>query len=105
MGFHKNPEAGSGSLTTVGNIWLIVYIDDILILAESQEVALDHTFTTGFVINHEKLVLCPTKTIEFLGILVDSTLKELRLPPRKITRISAEARRIAKQKRRHLHTH
>ena len=85
-------------------IRFIAYIDDILILAESQEIALDHTSALtyllqclGFVINHEKSVLRPTRKIKFLGITVDSAQSELRLPLRKIKAIRAEARQIARQ--------
>ena len=83
---------------------MIAYTDDILILAESREAAVDHTNALtyllqclGFEINHKKSVLRPTKTIEFLGITVGSAQSKLRLPPGKIKKIRVEARRTARQ--------
>ena len=56
---------------------LIVYTDDILILAESKELAWDHVIglvylleNLGFVISKPKCVLEPTQSVEFLGFSV-----------------------------------
>ena len=58
---------------------LVACMDDILILAESKETALDHAEgmvylleCLGFVINREKSVLVPNQTIEFLGLTVNT---------------------------------
>ena len=58
---------------------LIVYIDDILIMAETREVVQDHAIRLvsllkdlGFVISHKKCVLDPTQELEFLGFTVNS---------------------------------
>ena len=66
---------------------LIVYIDDILILAESKELAREHVIgliylleNLGFVINQPKSILEPTQSIEFLGFSVNSVQQELSLP-------------------------
>ena len=68
-------------------IRLIVYIDHILITAESQALLKDHIAGTvyllenlGFVINAPKSVLQPERTMEFLGFQVDSSSMELKLP-------------------------
>ena len=55
-------------------IRLIVYIDDMLIMAESEALLRDHVAGTvyllenlGFVIHFPKSILEPRRTIEFLG--------------------------------------
>ena len=82
-------------------IRMIVYIDDILLIAESKEQALDQSQAVvylleclGFIINTEKSVLTPDQTIEFLGLTVNSINMELRLSPAKIKQIRAESRQI-----------
>ena len=73
---------------------LIVYIDDILILAESKELARDHVMglvylleNLGFVISKPKCVLEPTQSVEFLGFSVNSVQQELSLPAGKVKKI------------------
>ena len=80
---------------------LIVYIDDILIPAESKEMARDHVMgllylleNLGFVINKPKCVLDPMQIIEFLGFSVNSVQQELSLPAGKVKKIRAEARHL-----------
>ena len=65
---------------------LIAYIDNILILAESRELILDHVTgirylleCLGFIVNTKKSILNPTQVIEFLGLSVDSLAMEVRL--------------------------
>ena len=84
---------------------LIAYIDDILILAETKEMAQNHIRglsyllqSLGFKINYKKSILEPTQIIEFLGIMVNSVLMELSLPLQKIKKIRAEARSVGKEK-------
>lgn len=65
-----------------------VYIDDILIMAESMELAKEEVMTLtylleclGFIIHKDKKsVLIPAQTMDFLGLTIDSVLMELRLP-------------------------
>ena len=80
---------------------VIVYIDDILLMAESREKLCDQTLALvylleclGFVINSQKTVLEPTQSLVFLGFTVNSTDMELRLPPEKMKKIRAEARKL-----------
>jgi hypothetical protein len=79
-----------GLLRQLG-IRVIIYLDDMLIMAETQEMDKCHAATTvnlleslGFTINYQKSVLIPTTTIEFLGFLVDSKTLTLSLPKEKI---------------------
>jgi hypothetical protein len=59
-------------------IRLVIYLDDILILNESKEglladIDIDLLQSLGFLINWEKSIIVPTQTIEYLGLIVDST--------------------------------
>ena len=70
---------------------LVIYIDDILVIAESPECAKEHTKgliylleNLGFTVHPEKTQLTPTQTIEFLGMEIDSRSLELRVPGRKL---------------------
>ena len=58
---------------------LVAYIDDILVMAETEEKSRDHTEglvylleNLGFMIHPEKKITTPTQEIEFLGIVADS---------------------------------
>ena len=80
---------------------LIIYIDDILIMATSPKVAREHTAgliflleNLGFIINHPKSLLTPTQEIQFLGFIISSNAMEIRLPGEKIKQIRQEARKI-----------
>ena len=80
---------------------LIVYIDDILILAGSRERAREHVIgliylleNLGFVISKPKCVLEPTQSIEFLGFSVNSVQQELSLPAGKVKKIRTETRHL-----------
>ena len=70
-------------------IRLIIYLDDILIMSESREKALEHTTMTvnllsslGFVVNEDKSVFQPTHELQFLGFLVNSVTMSLYPPKR-----------------------
>ena len=60
-------------------MWVIFYIDDILLMAESKEKLKDQASglvyllqCLGFTINMEKTVLEPSQSLVFLGIMVDN---------------------------------
>ena len=85
------------ALREVG-VRLIIYIDDILVMAETESLLQDHISAVvyllenlGFVINHPKSQLTPSQEIEFLGFTVNSSRMELKLPGEKIKKIRAEA--------------
>ena len=70
---------------------MIVYIDDILLMADTAAQAKRHlealTFLLtglGFVINVQKSITTPTQQIEFLGLKVDSVSLHLSLPGEKL---------------------
>lgn len=72
-------------------IHLIIYLDDILIMASSKDLLLFHAATTlnllerlGFIINYPKSQLVPSRQLEFLGHLVYSENLSLSLPGEKL---------------------
>ena len=78
-------------------IRLIIYLDDLLILADSEQTARLHLATAqsllenlGFVINLKKSVLSPVQETEFLGMTVDSLTLCLALPGDKVRSIRRE---------------
>ena len=89
-----------GLLRQLG-IRLIVYLDDMLIMAQSQDVALQHASTAldllqglGFMINYMKSVLVPSTQMEFLGFVVDSLTLSLALPRDKIRKVRKECQTL-----------
>ena len=55
-------------------VHLVIYIDDVLIMADTKEKAATHLILTldvleylGFLINYEKSIVKPTQQIDFLG--------------------------------------
>ena len=79
-------------------ICLIIYIDDILLLADTKEKATLALLTTlnllefmGFLVNYEKSVLVPSQRIEFLGFHVNSTNMSIALPQEKVQKIYEQA--------------
>ena len=78
-------------------IRLIIYLDDLLIMAQSKEMLNCHASTTlhllenlGFMINYLKSVLIPATTMEFLGFLIDSQAMTLALPRDKVRKVKKE---------------
>ena len=87
-------------LRTLG-MRIIIYIDDILVMAPSKELAQEHTEcliflleNLGFTVNRQKSLTDPTQEIEFLGLVADSVLMELRLPGSKIKNIRSDAKAL-----------
>ena len=69
---------------------LVMYLDDILILADSIEKCAAHTervvetlIALGFTINWEKSIRLPGVSIEYLGFIFDSQQMKVSLPQRK----------------------
>uniref|UniRef100_A0A1X7TWZ5 Reverse transcriptase domain-containing protein n=1 Tax=Amphimedon queenslandica TaxID=400682 RepID=A0A1X7TWZ5_AMPQE len=82
-------------------IRLIVYIDDILLVAETKEKARDQASgliyllqCLGFTVNVEKTVLDLPQCLEFLGFMIDTTKMELSLPAQKIKKILVESQQL-----------
>ena len=82
-------------------MWMIVYIDNILLMAESKEKLQDQATSLvyllqclGFMINIEKTILDPTQSLVLLCFTVDTTRMEHSLPPEKIKKIRAESQKL-----------
>ena len=80
---------------------MIIYIDDILVMAESATLVRQHLVVLvhllqclGFLINFKKLVMSPTQELEFLGMVVNTNTLIVSLPADKIRQIRSEATRI-----------
>ena len=82
---------------------LLVYLDDILIMAATPELCLEHTQLTwqlltdlGFLGNLKKSVLAPKQQAEYLGFIVHSIEMKLFLMEEKLLRAKLEAERLLK---------
>ena len=82
-------------------IRLIIYLDDLLIMAQSKEILNCHASTTlhllenlGFMINYLKSVLIPATKMEFLGFLIDSQAMTLALPRDKVRKVKKECQSV-----------
>ena len=72
-------------------IRLIIYLDNLLIMAESHDQALHHAASTlnlleglGFIVNYQKSQLLPSQKIQFLGFLIYSNTMTLQLSREKL---------------------
>ena len=84
---------------------LLIYLDDILLLNQSQaELEKDKCSVLfllhklGFVVNQNKSMLIPTQKIEYLGFVIDSGRLFRSLPPEKVTKIQEECRQVLQQR-------
>ena len=81
---------------------MIIYIDDIMILAADVKTAQEHTEcmiflleNLGLTVNREKSLTNPTQELEYLGLITDSAHMQLRLPGSKIKGIRSDAKAIS----------
>ena len=82
-------------------IRLVIYMDDMLLMACSEQLIQEHTYTAlflqenlGFTINNKKSSLSPSQQIDFLGMTVDSQAMELKLLGEKIKKIRTKAQNL-----------
>ena len=85
-------------------IRLIIYLDDLMIMAESHDQALHHAASTlnlleglGFIVNYQKSQLLPSQKMEFLGFLIDSNTMTLQLPGEKLRKIRKKCQELLAQ--------
>ena len=85
LGFTKTSRAVGMTLRSL--VLRVIYINDILIVAENETEAKDHTAglifllkNLGFIVNYQKSQLNPTKEIYFLGFTVNSENLTIRWP-------------------------
>ena len=101
--FTKTSRAVILTLRTLG-LRLIIYIDDILIMAETEDKAKDHTVgliflleNLGFIVNYQKSQLNPTREIDFLGFSINSESLTMKLPGNKLKKTRADAKKLRAQ--------
>ena len=92
------------------NIRLLIYLDDILLVASSPLILRQHTNIVinllqdlGFIINFEKSILTPTQILEFLGFIINAVTMKFYLPPEKITKTSRLCKSLMKENPTSLH--
>ena len=80
---------------------LVVYLDDILLMAETPELLQQHLRLTmtlltdlGLLLNLKKCILTPCRRLEFLGFIVDSLAFSLYVPQDKIAKIKKECQHL-----------
>ena len=98
--FTKCVDAALAPLRLQG-IRILNYIDDWLILAQSEQMAvrhrgvvLSHIEKLGLRLNAKKSVLLPAQRTTFLGVIWDSTMMQARLSPAQISAILTAVKRI-----------
>ena len=98
--FTKTTRPVVATLRSIG-MRMIIYIDDILIMAPSPTMVREHTAgliflleNLGFIVNHPKSVLTPAQEIPFLGFIINSTKMEIKLPGDKIKQIRQDTRKL-----------
>jgi len=81
----------------------MIYIDDIIILAQQKTDALMARDTLiwilqalGLTINFKKSILDPKHLIEYLGLIIDSQLMKITLPQRKVNKIVEMCEKMCK---------
>ena len=84
----------------------VIYLDDILLLSQCRQQAcqqiwavIDLLESLGFLVNYQKSVLDPTQELTFLGFILNSARKEVKLPQSKVLQIQTEARRLLAQEK------
>ena len=72
-------------------IQFILYLDDMLIMAQARDevmshlaIAMEPLCTLGFIVNMKKSVFAPARSIEFLGLILDSSTMSIELPQEKL---------------------
>jgi len=85
-------------------IRVVLYLDDMLLMANSQDRARDHfqcaTYlltALGFVLNVDKSVSLPEQQIEFLGFILDSNMMTISLPPQKLGSLLKSTKHLAEK--------
>ena len=88
----------------LGGVKCVIYLDDLLIVAGSRDLAALHCAATtrlleslGFLVNYSKSQTQPAQELAFLGLNIDSMTEELILPHQKLSDIRKQARKLPRQ--------
>ena len=80
---------------------MVIYLDDVLILAQTKEellkwrsIILDLLENLGFLINYDKSELEPSQSLIFLGFLINTVNMEIKLPKEKVSQAVQEAQKL-----------
>ena len=83
------------------NIWIVAYLDDLLIQAADPETCMLHVQISilvlsilGFAVSFEKSSLKPSQDILYLGLLWNTADMSVRLPEDKLERVVSEAKQM-----------
>jgi len=87
-------------------IRVVVYLDDLLVIARTQEESRKHTqavlrllVSLGFTISQDKCILAPSRRLVFLGLLVDTSNVTLAVPEERLALIVAKLASIGSRPR------
>ena len=85
-------------------IRIIIYLDDILILASSEQLCTKHLqlvlsrlISLGFIVNLKKSILLPSQRIQFLGVILDLCKMTMELPQDKLTCFRRRIKKLLKK--------
>ena len=80
-------------------IRIVIYIDDMIIMAKSPDEAIEARDTTiylletlGFRINYKKSILLPSQELQFLGVTVNSKTMTFSIPKEKLQKLKQTCR-------------
>ena len=87
-------------------VCLVMYLDDILMMAQTREGLKEHLSqmssvlqSLGFILNQQKCVWEPTRRIEFLEFIVDSETQMIFRPGEKLSKLWKECRNMSDKDR------
>ncbi len=102
--FHKGDETSNSAARSNG-IRLVIFIEDILVMALSEKESIEQTAVMeqlleylGFQINKGKSCLKPQTHSMYLGIEVDSKTMTINVPKSKIGKLKSEGTNILEKK-------
>lgn len=86
-------------------IRIVVYQDDYLVAHQDQATLQKHVHTVvdtlkklGWLVNHEKSILTPSKTLVYLGIQWNAWSNQKRLPEAKVTTLTAQINQMLRKR-------
>ena len=90
----------------VNGLKIVIYLDDILLVASSVQECQAHLNllrklieSLGFIVNDEKSILTPATRINFLGFIIDSILMKIFLPEDKMVKIQSACKNLLENPR------